>query len=83
MDKKVSLEAEALGYSDLVDRAIVDLLAAGLDIRDPEIAASFAGAVTARLAKNSKRPFPEILQDAVKAVVGETVAQVENVQVSK
>lgn len=54
---------------ELVDRAIFALLCEGLDVRDPEIAAGFVQAVTTRLSgPGSKRPFPVILEESVKAV---------------
>ena len=54
----------------LLDAAIDDLLAAGLDPRKPIVAGAFAGALAGQLGRGtSKRPLVELLQEAVNLTV--------------
>lgn len=50
----------------LIDCAIDDLRAAGLDPRQPVVAGAFAGALAGKLATNTRRrPLADLLAEAV------------------
>lgn len=64
--------------TDLIDSAIDDLLAAGLDPRRPVVAGAFAGALAGKLARNSKeRPLSVILAEAVQVTVNTLKGELE------
>lgn len=56
--------------NSLIEAAIDDLKAAGLDPRRPVVAGAFAGALAGKLASNSKRrPLLDLLAEAVEVTV--------------
>ena len=56
--------------STLIECAIDDLKAAGLDPRRPVVAGAFAGALAGKLASNNgRRPLVDLLAEAVNVTV--------------